>query len=138
MCIRDSIKTRSGHQDFGSSCRAVLEICDSRGNCCQTSEDGRGLYPGQPRKSGETNVYTNRTILGNCAQEVHNLHFDPNTRFPETQPNILLLKYVSVLPILVPKTVISTVRCSYNRYIQRSNPIHPHIALSVLYHSMVT
>ena len=29
--------------------------------------------------------------------------------------------------------VISTVRCSYNRCIQRSNPIHPnpHIALSV-------
>ena len=35
--------------------------------------------------------------------------------------------------------IISTVRCSYNSYIQRSNPIPtlPHIALSVQYHSMV-
>ena len=32
---------------------------------------------------------------------------------------------------------ISTVMCSYNRYIQRSYPSLPHIALSVQYHSMV-
>ena len=37
-------------------------------------------------------------------------------------------------------SIISTVRCSYNSSIQRSNPSlpsHPHIALSVQYHSMV-
>ena len=54
----------------GSRCRAVMEICDSDGNCCQTSPDGRGLYNGKYRASGQTDVYSNTTILGNCAQEV--------------------------------------------------------------------
>merc|ERR1719391_878045 len=53
----------------GSRCRAVMEICDSDGNCCQTLPDGRGLYNGKYRASGQTDVYSNTTILGNCAQE---------------------------------------------------------------------
>jgi len=54
-----------------SSCRAVMEICDAQGNCCRTSEKGQGLdNPGIPdHVHGETDIYTNRTILDNCAQE---------------------------------------------------------------------
>ena len=48
-------------------------------------------------------------------------------------PVILVCQAISIEFI----DLISTVRCSYNRYIQRSNPILPHIALSVQYHSMV-
>ena len=57
-----------------SNARVVVEICDSQGTCCQTSSDGRGLdNPGQDRKIGQTDVYTNSAILGNCAQEVINI-----------------------------------------------------------------
>ena len=58
-----------------SSCRAVMEICDAQGNCCRTSEKGQGLdNPGIPdHVHGETDIYTNRTILDNCAQEVNNI-----------------------------------------------------------------
>jgi len=54
-----------------SSCRAVMEICDAEGNCCRTSEKGQGLdNPGIPdHVHGEIDIYTNSTILDNCAQE---------------------------------------------------------------------
>ena len=64
-----AIKMGDGKWD-GSKCRAVMEICDGDGNCCQTSPDGRGLYNGKYRASGQTDVYSNTTILGNCAEEV--------------------------------------------------------------------
>merc|ERR1719175_181252 len=63
-----AIKMADGKNE-GSRCRAVMEICDSDGNCCQTSPDGRGLYNGKYRASGQTDVYSNTTILGNCAEE---------------------------------------------------------------------
>merc|ERR1719385_150661 len=63
-----AIKMGDGKWD-GSKCRAVMEICDGDGNCCQTSPDGRGLYNGKYRASGQTDVYSNTRILGNCAQE---------------------------------------------------------------------
>ena len=64
-----AIKTGSGKWD-GSNARAVLEICNSESVCCQTSSAGRGLYNGKYRGAGQTEVYKNTTILGNCAQEV--------------------------------------------------------------------
>ena len=65
-----AIKTGAGIYD-ASNCRAVMEICYSDGNCCQTSPNGRGLdNPGQDREIGQIDVYTNKTILGNCSQEV--------------------------------------------------------------------
>ena len=70
-----AIKTGTKKYD-GSSCRAVMEICGhGHGNCCQTSPDGRGLdNPDvQDRMIGQTDIYTNTTILGNCAEEVISL-----------------------------------------------------------------
>ena len=54
-----------------SNCSAVMEICDKDGNCCQTTPNGKGLdNPGTDRESGQTDIYTNTTLLGNCADEV--------------------------------------------------------------------
>ena len=64
-----AIKTGTGKND-GSNCRAVMEICDSQGSCCKTTSDGSGLHPGQNREIGQIDVYTNKTILGNCSDEV--------------------------------------------------------------------
>ena len=66
-----AIKTGGGAYD-GSSCHVVMEVCDGHGKCCQTSSDGRGLdNPGHvDREIGETDIYTNMTILGNCAEAV--------------------------------------------------------------------
>ena len=86
-----TIATKTGpNQHDGSTCRAVLEICDDQGNCCQTSADGRGLYSGQIREIGQTDVYTDATILGSCAQEVRNIHFDPNPRLPDKPTSVQL------------------------------------------------
>ena len=45
----------------------MVEICDSQGTCCQTSSLDNA---GKDREKGQTDVYTNTAILGNCAQEV--------------------------------------------------------------------
>ena len=51
-----------------SDCGAELEICDIKGFCCKTSKlDNK---PGDDRESGQTDVYTDETILGFCAKEV--------------------------------------------------------------------
>ena len=64
-----------------SGCRAVMEICDEQGNCCQTSTTGNGLdNPGDDREKGQTDIYTNTTLLGNCAQseiDVKHLYLAP-------------------------------------------------------------
>ena len=69
-----SITTKTGTiKDAQSDARAVLEICDKDGNCCQTTPDGRGLdNPGNDRESGQTDTYTDTALLGNCANEVIN------------------------------------------------------------------
>ena len=65
-----SISTKTGTRTFAESpARVVVEICDSQGTCCQTSSDGLD-NPGQDRRKGQTDVYTNTAILGNCTQEV--------------------------------------------------------------------
>ena len=65
-----TIATKTGTDGHAeSNARVVVEICDSQGTCCQTSSDGLD-NPGQDREIGQTDVYTNTTILGNCAQEV--------------------------------------------------------------------
>jgi len=68
--LQITIKTRGGKWD-GSVCRALMEICDSRGNCCHTSPEGKGLYnPGKKnRQINQTDVYKSTKILGNCAEE---------------------------------------------------------------------
>ena len=54
-----------------SDCRAVMELCDRQRNCCQTTPNGQGLdNPGNDRESGQTDIYTNTTLLGNCADKV--------------------------------------------------------------------
>ena len=64
------IKTGDGEND-SSNCRAQMEICDDQGQCCQTSSEGRGLHnPGKNRERGKIDVYSNKAVLGNCAQEV--------------------------------------------------------------------
>ena len=69
-----SITTKTGTiKDAQSDARAVLEICDKDGNCCQTTPDGRGLdNPGNDRESGQTDTYTDTALLGNCANQVIN------------------------------------------------------------------
>ena len=67
-----TIATKTGTDQYAASnARVVVEICDSQGTCCQTSSDGLD-NPGQDRENGQTDVYTNSSILGNCAQEVIN------------------------------------------------------------------
>ena len=75
--LQITIKTRGGKWD-GSVCRALMEICDSRGNCCHTSPEGKGLYnPGKKnRQINQTDVYKSTKILGNCAKEVCRLCLD--------------------------------------------------------------
>ena len=67
-----SIAIKTGTvKDAGSDCRAVMEICDKDGNCCQTTPDGRGLdNPGNDREKGQTDTYTDAALLGSCANEV--------------------------------------------------------------------
>ena len=65
-----AIATKTGTENNAeSNARVVVEICDSQGTCCQTSADGLD-NPGQDRQGGQTDLYTNTAILGNCAQEV--------------------------------------------------------------------
>ena len=67
----DKIKIKTANEDFADSkARAVLELCDPDGHCCQTSPDGRGLYNGNTREKGQIEVYSDTTILGECAYEV--------------------------------------------------------------------
>ena len=66
------IATKTGTVRYaGSKARVVVKICDSRGTCCQTSSDGRGLdNSGEDRQIGQIDVYTDRAILGSCSQKV--------------------------------------------------------------------
>ena len=74
------IVTKTGtDQNAASNARVVVELCDRRGTCCQTSSDGLD-NPGPDREIGQTDSYTNTSILGNCAQEVlYILTLGPNT-----------------------------------------------------------
>ena len=67
-----SIAIRTGTvQNAESDCRAVMEICDKDGHCCQTTPNGKGLdHPGKDRGSGQTDIYTITAILGNCAEVI--------------------------------------------------------------------
>ena len=67
-----SVATKTGDGEYSASdCQAVLEICDVQGNCCLTSGlDNPGITD---RQRNQTDVYTNRTLLDNCSQEVSNI-----------------------------------------------------------------
>ena len=67
-----TIATKTGTSKYAKSkARVVAEICDTRGTCCQTSSEGRGLdNSGEDRQIGQTDVYTDRAILGSCSQKV--------------------------------------------------------------------
>ena len=67
-----TIASKTGTGKYaGSKSRVVAEICDAQGTCCQTSSDGRGLdNSGEDRQIGQTDVYTDRAILGSCSQKV--------------------------------------------------------------------
>ena len=67
-----TITTKTGAgQAAESSARVALELCGSKGDCCQTSTNGRGLdNPGQDRRRDQTDVYTAKSILGKCAEQV--------------------------------------------------------------------
>ena len=65
-----TIATKTGTDSYaGSNARVVAQICDAQGFCCHTSSDGRGLYNSE-RQEGQTDVYTDRAILGSCSQKV--------------------------------------------------------------------
>ena len=64
-----AIKT-GGAAHSGSTCHVVMEVCDGYGWCCQTSSDGLDNPGLVDRETGETDIYTNTTILGNCAEAV--------------------------------------------------------------------
>ena len=65
-----TVKT-SAEEYADSLARVVLDLCGSEGGCCQTSTDGRGLdNPGNDRGMGQTDVYTAKSILGKCAEQV--------------------------------------------------------------------
>ena len=65
-----SIKTGT-RNNAESDCGAELEICNAERVCCKTSKLDN--LPGDDRESGKTDVYTNQTILGACAEEVGKL-----------------------------------------------------------------
>ena len=67
-----TIATKTGTSKYAKSkARVVAEICDTRGTCCQTSSEGRGLdNSGEDRQIGQTDVYTDNGILGSCSQKV--------------------------------------------------------------------
>ena len=92
-----AIKTGT-EKNAGSNARVVVEICDSQSTCCQTSSDGSGLdNPGKDRKKGQTDVYTNSAILGNCAQEVINILTLGQSYFGEEEVAIFLQKILTLL-----------------------------------------
>ena len=92
-----AIKTGT-RKHAGSKARVVVKICDSQGTCCQTSSDGRGLdNPGHERKKGQTDVYTNSAILGNCAQEVINILTLGQSYFGEEEIAIFFQKILTLL-----------------------------------------
>ena len=62
-----SIKTGT-LEDAQSDCAVEMEICDIKGICCQTSYLNN--VSEADRENGQTDVYTNQTILGSCAKEV--------------------------------------------------------------------
>ena len=64
-----AIKT-GGVAHSGSTCHVVMEVCDGYGWCCQTSSEGLDNPGHVDREIGETDIYTNTTILGNCAEAV--------------------------------------------------------------------
>ena len=64
-----AIKT-GGAPHSGSTCHVVMEVCDGHGKCCQTSSEGLDNPGHVDRETGETDIYTNMTILGNCAEAV--------------------------------------------------------------------
>ena len=71
-----SISIKTGTVDAAQSdCRAVLEICDSNGKCCQTSPNGQGLdNPGMnDREHGQIDIYTKKVLLGTCARKVNDI-----------------------------------------------------------------
>ena len=62
-----AIKTGVDTYD-GSGCHAVMNICDAQGKCCHTSNlDNPGH---NARRIGETDIFKNTTILGNCITPV--------------------------------------------------------------------
>ena len=92
-----AIKTGT-EKHAASNARVVVEICDSQGTCCQTSSDGSGLdNPGDDRKKGQTDVYTNSAILGNCAQKVINILTLGQPYFGEEEIAIFLQKILTLL-----------------------------------------
>ena len=104
-----TIKTRSGKWD-GSVCRAVMEICDSRGNCCHTSPEGKGLYNlgRKNRQINQTDVYKSTKILGNCAKEVGYVWIYLQMSFFSREPcSVTQLQPNSQLLTLVAMTVVS-------------------------------
>ena len=64
-----AIKT-GGAPHSGSTCHVVMEVCDGYGWCCHTSSEGLDNPGHVDRETGETDIYTNTTILGNCAEAV--------------------------------------------------------------------
>ena len=62
-----SIKTGT-LEDAQSDCALEMEICGVKGICCQTSYLNN--LSEDDRENGQTDVYTNQTILGSCAKEV--------------------------------------------------------------------
>ena len=67
-----SIKTGT-LEDAQSDCAVEMEICGVKGICCQTSHLNN--VPEDDRENGQTDVYTNQTILGSCAKEVRMFFF---------------------------------------------------------------
>ena len=75
-----------------SNCGAELEICNVEGVCCKTSKLNN--EPGNDRESGQTDVYTKETIVGDCAKEVNCVHL--------TTSFILLSREVSLVTLKQP------------------------------------
>ena len=71
------IAIKTGNDIYDSSnCGALAKICDNVGKCCETWTEGKGLYnQGPNREKGQTDIYSNTTILGDCSKEVTEIHF---------------------------------------------------------------
>ena len=59
------ISTKTGTvENAESGANFKIEICDNKGNCCQTKNIG------QPREKGKIDVFAKLSLLGSCSQRV--------------------------------------------------------------------
>ena len=129
-----SIAIKTGTvQNAESDCRAVMEICDQDGHCCETTPNGKGLdHPGKDRRSGQTDIYTSTAVLGNCAEVIREacricFWFKGQTASPKR----MKLRKSSKLP-LTPPLIFGKSYCGF-----RDKSAYVHYGGTVVYYMIL-